>query len=184
MQQAEAPFTPPKRPLDFNAPRVDFTLPALEGRPYSTAAHQGKVLVVTFWSAVCPISQQYDAYFNGFARSYGPKGVAFVAVNSNADEDEALVRRAVANRYIAFLILRDADNLLADYFRAETTPHIFVFDPTGLLRYRGAVDNRTGADAPTINYLEDAVEALLLDDVVTIRETPPYGCVINRTRPL
>ena len=180
MQQAAPPFTPPKRPLGFDAPLVDFELPTIGGRRYRASDDRGKIIVINFWSANCPISRMYDAYFSGFAQSYGHKGVAFVAVDPNAYEDEDDIHRAIDGRNVMFPILRDPNALLADYFRAEATPHVYVFDAGGLLRYRGAVDNRTDTDAPSTNYLEEVVDALLLDREITIRETPPYGCPIVR----
>ncbi|MDQ4078691.1 MAG: redoxin domain-containing protein [Chloroflexota bacterium] len=181
MAQAEAPFTPPDQPLGLNDVVEDFELAAMDGQVYRISERMKDVLVIDFWSAECPISQQYDAYFNGFVKSYGPKGVAFLAVDSNWYEDENDILEAVKERDIAFPILRDRGNVIADYFHAQTTPHVFVFDNAGRLRYRGAVDDRTFKNkVTTVNYLEEAVDALLLGREVVTAETEPYGCTIVR----
>ncbi|MGH2541473.1 MAG: redoxin domain-containing protein [Ardenticatenaceae bacterium] len=181
MAQAQPPFNPPERPLDLDEQIVDFELPAVDGRPYRIHEQMKEVLVINFWSAECPISQQYDPYFNGFTKSYGPKGVAFLAIDSNVYEDAQDILRAIAERKIVFPILRDAGNIIADYFNAQTTPHLFVFDRLGRLRYRGAVDDITFKNkVATVNYLEQTVDALLLGRAVPLRETPPYGCTIER----
>lgn len=181
MTQAEAPFTPPKQPLGLNQELADFELATLDGVAHRARAHVGKILVIDFWSAECPISRQYDAYFNGFAQSYGHKGVVFLAIDSNVYEDEDDIQRAIEDRGIEFPILRDTGNRIADYFGAQTTPHVYVFDGAGRLRYRGAVDDITFKNKEaTINYLEEAVDALLLGNDVTISETQPYGCTIVR----
>lgn len=184
MAQAEPPITPPKKPLDFFNPVVDFELRTFDDHPYriSRLLRDVEALVINFWSAECPLQQQYDAYFNGFTQSYGPKGVRFVAIDSNSYEDESAILRAIERRNIVFPILRDRGALIASYFNAETTPHIFVFDRGGSLRYRGAVDDRTTeSKSMTMNYLENAVESLLLGrEEVNPRETTSFGCPIVR----
>ncbi len=156
-------------------------LSTVQGEPFQLPETGMEVLVLDFWSAECPISRQYDPYFNGFARSYGHKGVVFVAIDSNVYEDESLILRAIEERDITFPILRDLGNRLADRLGAETTPHLFVFDRGGHLRYRGAVDDITFQNkVATTNFLEEAVDALLLGQEVARPESPPYGCTIVR----
>ncbi len=181
MAQAEAPFTPPDQPLGLNEALADFELATLDGVVHRPRDEAGTILVLDFWSAECPVSQQYDPYFNGFAQSYGPKGVTFLAIDSNVYQDEEDIARAIEDRGIAFPILRDRGNVIADYLNAQTTPHLFVFDAARRLRYRGAVDDVTFKNkVVTVNYLEEAVDALLLGREVPQGETQPYGCTIVR----
>ncbi len=181
MEQPIPPFTPPTRPLQLDGELTVFTLADLRGQPYRLRERVTEVLVIDFWSAECPISKNYDAYFNGFTKSYGAKGVEFLAIDSNQYADEGDILRTVEERDITFPILRDPDNRVVDYFGALTTPHIFVFDRAGRLRYRGAVDDR-GFDNReiTINYLEEVVDSLLLGRDFASRETEPFGCTIVR----
>ncbi len=79
------------------------------------------------------------------------------------------------------IVLIDADHSVADLCDAQTTPHIFVIDRDGILRYRGAVDDITfRRRKPTRFFLEEAVEALLDGHLPTLSETPAYGCTIVR----
>ena len=60
------------------------------------------------------------------------------------------------------LVLVDADHFVADLYDAQTTPHVFVIDRNGILRYRGAVDDVTFRQRkPTRFFLDEAVQALL-----------------------
>ena len=71
--------------------------------------------------------------------------------------------------------------LVADELQAQTTPHAFVIDPAGLLRYRGAIDDVTFRKrTPEHFHIEAAVEAILSGRIPTIQETPPCGCTIVR----
>lgn len=181
MSQAEPPFNPPSQPLDLDRELVDLVLPDMNGKSVRVQDHMKEVLVIDFWSAECPISRQYDPYFNGFMQSYGPKGVGFVAIDSNEYDDPALILHAIRDRGIKFPVLRDEGNRVADYFGAVTTPHVYVFDRNGRLQYRGAVDDITFKNkVMTISYLEEAVDALLLEREVATRRSEPYGCTINR----
>ena len=70
---------------------------------------------------------------------------------------------------------------MADLFDAQTTPHVFVIDRDGILRYRGAVDDVTFRKRnPTRFFLDEAVEALLEGHLPALTESPAYGCAIVR----
>lgn len=162
-------------------PIPDFFLPGMDGRRYNTADYRGQILVIDFWSAECPVSRRYDAYLQGFADAYGPKGVKLLAVDSNVYDQPRMIEHAVEEREIRFPILRDEGNVVADLYEAVTTPHIFVADANGILRYRGHIDDTNfKRKEPTVNYLEEAVDALLLDNQIQVAETQPSGCTINR----
>ena len=78
-------------------------------------------------------------------------------------------------------VLIDADRAVADRYEAVTTPHAFVVDREGILRYRGAVDDVTFRQRrATRFFLEEAVEALLEQRLPEVQETPAYGCTIVR----
>jgi hypothetical protein len=56
-----------------------------------------------------------------------------------------------------------------------------VLDERGRLRYRGAIDDITfRKKVATVNYLEQAVDALLQGQELPRRESEPYGSTINR----
>ncbi len=79
------------------------------------------------------------------------------------------------------LVLVDREDVVADLYEAQTTPHVFVIDRDGILRYRGAVDDVTfRLRKPTRFFLDEAVEALLDGRLPALAETPAYGCTIVR----
>jgi hypothetical protein len=74
--------------------------------------------------------------------------------------------------------------VVADQYVALTTPHFFVIDEQGILRYQGALDDVTfRKPTPTHNYLHDAVEAVVAGARPQPAETPAYGCAIVRFAP-
>ena len=79
------------------------------------------------------------------------------------------------------MVLLDAEHHVADVYEAVTTPHAFVVDRKGILRYRGAIDDVTFRQRKATRfYLEEAVEALLAGRTPELQETLAYGCTILR----
>ena len=103
-----------------------------------------------------------------------------LSIASNRNENvEALKTAADAQRLPALLI--DAQCFIADLYEAQTTPHVYVIDREGILRYRGAVDDRTFRKRmPSRFFLDEAVESLLDGRLPALMETPAYGCAIVR----
>lgn len=175
------PSNLPTQPLGMGEQVADFELPVVTGGHYRLSEHRGQVTVIDFWSAECPVSRHHDPYLNGFAETYHPRGVTVLAIDSNVYEDDAMILHRLSEHPLGFPVLRDTGNRVADYFSALTTPHLFVLDGAGRLRYRGPINDITFQNkVATINYLEEVVDALLLGEAVTIHEREPYGCTINR----
>jgi hypothetical protein len=106
--------------------------------------------------------------------------VVMLSIAANRSESIQMVEEAAKTRRIP-KVLVDAEHIVADLYEALTTPHVFVLDYEGILRYRGAVDNvgfrqREG----THFFLQEAVEALLDGCLPELSETPAYGCAIVR----
>ena len=75
----------------------------------------------------------------------------------------------------------DAGHVVADLYSAVTTPHVFLVDQDGILRYRGAVDDVTFRQRKAARFfLEEAVESLLEGRLPALTETRAYGCAIVR----
>lgn len=103
-----------------------------------------------------------------------------LTIASNRSENaEAIKNVAEARRLPTVLI--DADCRIADLFEAQTTPHVFAVDRSGVLRYRGSVDDVTFRHRiPTRFFLDLAIESLLDGRLPVLTESPAYGCTIVR----
>ncbi len=106
--------------------------------------------------------------------------VAMLTVASNRNENVEMVKTVAETRPLP-IVLVDENCRVADQFEAQTTPHVFVIDRDGILRYRGAVDNVTFRQrSATRFYLDEAVESLLEGHLPALAESPAYGCAIVR----
>ena len=141
--------------------------------------YRGRIVIVNFWSEDCPHSERFDTNIMNWLAQWG-EDVVLLSIASNANETDEQIRRAAHKRGIP-VVLRDADGSVADRYEAQTTPHAYLIDQKGILRYRGAVDDVTFRQrVATRFYLKDAVEALLAGSLPEVNESKPFGCTIVR----
>ena len=101
-------------------------------------------------------------------------------IAANRNESARMVVDAAKTRHLP-TVLMDTELVVTDLYEAVTTPHVFVIDRAGILRYRGALDDvRFRQPVVTRFYLEEVVEALLDGRDPPLQETPAYGCAIVR----
>jgi len=82
-----------------------------------------------------------------------------------------------------FPYLYDNQQVVAKNFGAQKTPHAFVIwkeQNKWVVKYNGAIDdNGAEPEKVQINYVAEAVEALLNDKKISIVETKSIGCQIH-----
>ena len=106
--------------------------------------------------------------------------VVILPVASNRSEAAQMVEEVAKTRRLPTILL-DKEHVVADLYEAVSTPHVFVIDREGLLRYRGAVDDvRFRQPKETRFYLEEVIETLLEGRKPALEETLAYGCAIVR----
>jgi len=165
--------------ITTNSPAPNFILKDLAGNSISLHDFEGKIVILNFWSAECPWSERADIELMRHLPHWGDK-VKLLTIASNINEPLDLIRKTAIKRNLP-LVLHDPQQVVADLYQAQTTPHIFVIDKEGILQYQGAFDNVTFRQkVATRNYLVEAIEALLNGNRPAPNEVPPYGCTIVR----
>lgn len=165
--------------MQLNQLISNFSLPDLNGKVHQLEQYRGKIVIVNFWSCECPHSERTDKSIMSMVVQW-KEDVELITIASNRNEKVEEIKNVSEARRIPNVWL-DADCEAANLFEAITTPHVFVIDRDGILRYRGAVDDvRFRQKTPTRFYLDEAVEALLAGRLPEIQETPAYGCAIVR----
>jgi peroxiredoxin len=157
----------------------DFTLRDLEGAPHALSDHRGQGVIVNFWSAECPWAERADSQLKQWLGGWG-KRVVLLTVASNVNETPELIGETARQRGLAPVLL-DPGCKVADAWGAQTTPHAFVVDEAGILRYQGALDDVTFRQRePERFYVKEAVDALLAGRMPEVDSAPAYGCTIVR----
>ena len=165
--------------MQLNQPAPDFELPDLLGIPHQLSDYRGKIIIINFWSAECPHSERTDRSLMACSAQWGAD-VEILSIAANQNESLQMLEEAAKTRRLPTVLI-DAEHIVADLYQAQTTPHVFVLDRQGILRYRGAVDNVTFRQRKATRlFLEKAVEALLEGRLPELTEMPAYGCTIVR----
>ncbi|MNL63792.1 hypothetical protein D3C87_1879580 [compost metagenome] len=80
-------------------------------------------------------------------------------------------------------LLIDDTGKMGKAYGAKTTPHMYLIDEKGVLRYNGAIDSNDSADQKTIataeNYIVAAVTSAQKGEKIQKETTKPYGCSVK-----
>src|SRR5690348_5170129 len=167
------------KPLPASLGRLTFT--DIKGKTYGLqdiGAHKASVFL--FVSSQCPISNVYTPRMQSIASDYAGKGVEVFAIYSDCQESREDVVRHVKVRRLTFPAIKDERNVLADRLGAAYTPEAIVVDSTGVVRYRGRIDDNAVATKVISHDLVDALNALLTGKPILHPEVAAFGCAIRR----
>jgi len=89
------------------------------------------------------------------------------------------MKKYAAERHFDFPYLYDGETqAVAKAYGCLATPHVFLFDAEGKLRYKGRFDDSQYEDPATVKSPDatNAVQALLAGKEVPVAVTKPHGC--------
>ncbi len=161
------------------------------GKTRSLAEFAGKTVVLEWTNHECPfVKKHYGAdNMQKQQRDAIGKGVVWLSINSSAPGKQGHVDGAAAERVrsqasaaqTAYLL--DPTGTAGRAYGAKTTPHMYVIDPKGVLRYAGGIDSIPSADAGDIakatQYVPQALAELAAGKAVSVTLTRPYGCSVK-----
>jgi hypothetical protein len=165
----------------------EFTLPDSYGKSHSISQYKGKHVVLEWLNYGCPsVKKHYNAgNMQMLQAKYGEQGVIWLSIVSSApgkqghyeaDEMNA-VSAEQGNKATAVLL--DPSGEVARLYHAQVTPHLMVINADGALIYNGAIDDKPGTQASTLegahNYVVAALDESMSGGEVTVALTKPYG---------
>lgn len=142
--------------------------------------------VIMFICNHCPFVKHINNELTRLANDYIPKGIRFLAINSNDvenypdDSPENMILSAKLYQY-PFPYLFDETQEVAKAYNAACTPDFFVFDSHLSLMYRGQLDDsRPGNSVPvTGESLRQALDCILNNKALDFEQKPSIGCNIK-----
>jgi len=152
------------------------------GTEHTLADYRGQIVVLEWVNPRCPFVQRhYQARtMASLVERFPEDRVQWLAVDSSnfVQPDDSQEWRE--EHGLTYPILQDPAGDGGRLYGAQTTPHMYVIDPQGTLRYAGAIDDdpRGREDEPT-NYVQGAVQALLDGGEPEVTQTEPYGCTVK-----
>ena len=143
-----------------------------------------RALILVFLGSDCPISNLYVPRLLELEKKYRSKQVQFLAIYAHEHEDLDRVATHAYDRDVPFPVLKDFGQRLADTLGVERVPSAAVLDKDFVLRYRGRIDDRYGVASrrkeATRDDLGEAIEEVLAGKKVSVAETEPDGCLLDR----
>ena len=175
--------SPERATLPVGAPGPAFDdLLGTDGRLHGLSTFGDREAVVLIFSSNrCPTAKAYGERMNALQRTFGPRGVQLVAINSNDPHlypDESyprMVERATEGAY-TFPYVVDDRQRVARAYGAACTFHVFLLDRERRLRYEGRFDDSRIESRVTSHDLENALDDVLAGRSVAVPTTRPFGC--------
>lgn len=166
---------------------ADFKLKNIDGTPMSLSdIKDAKGYIITFTCNHCPYSVLYEDRLIDLHNEYAAKGYPVVAINPNDPEVQPedsfeLMKVRSDEKKFPFLYLFDEGQEVYPKFGATRTPHVFILDKDMVVQYIGAIDNNAkDAEAVTVNYVKDAINALESGNKPDPNFTKAIGCTIKK----
>jgi peroxiredoxin len=168
----------------------DFELKNIDGKMVSLqqvlSKNEGVILIFT--CNHCPYSVKYEDRIMLLDKKYRGAGYPVIAINPNdpitykEDNFENMKKRAKAKGF-SFPYLVDETQGIAKAYAATRTPHVYLIrkeaDEQGIIRYVGAIDDNTEAEAVGVKYVEDAIARLKGGEEADPTYTKAVGCGIK-----
>ncbi len=165
-------------------PAPDFELVDEAGESHKLSDYEGKTVVLEWFNPGCPYVVRHHEEDKTMSTAHEAVGedVVWLAVDSTRADEKKDSKDYKEKWAIEYPVLQDADGEVGKLYTAKTTPHMYVIDKEGTLRYSGAIDDdprgKKEIDERT-NHLLEAVNAVQEDGEVEQKETKPYGCSVK-----
>ena len=178
-------------PLRINELAPDFRGIDSNGATHNLSDFSGKVVVLEWTNHQCPFVRKHYGASNmqTLQAEATDQDVVWLSIISSAPGQQGYVTAAQANELTASrgasptAVILDPDGQIGRLYSARTTPHMYVIDPQGNLRYMGRIDNIPSADPADIagatNYVRAALNSLQAGQPVETTVTQPYGCSVK-----
>ncbi|MDP3452163.1 MAG: thioredoxin family protein [Bacteroidales bacterium] len=168
---------------------TDFKLKGVDNKMVSLADYKdAKGFIIIFTCNHCPYSIAYEDRIIALDKKYSALGYPVVAINPNdpaiepKDSFELMIKRAKEKGFTFPYLFDDGQKIFPQY-GATKTPHVFIVKREGgknIVKYIGAIDdNYKNAGDVSKKYVEDAVDALLANREVEVKNTVAIGCSIK-----
>lgn len=173
-------------PLGSEAPGFTLYDPVSGEEKSLDSLKSQKATVIMFICNHCPYVKHIQTGLVDLANDYIPKGVSFVAINSNDTDnypdDSPQRMKEVANSFgYPFVYLFDETQEVAKAYDAACTPDFFIYDKDLRLVYRGQMDDsRPGNGKPvTGKDIRYSLDELIAGNELSPNQVPSIGCNIK-----
>ena len=172
-------------------PAGNFRTTDADGKAVSLSDYRGRTVVLEWNNPGCPFVQKHYGSGNMQRTQAIAKaaGAVWLSINSGAPGKQGHMSGPETKAFVAkqkaspTSYLLDPAGRIGRGYGAKTTPHMYVIDGQGVLRYQGAIDDKPTADRADIagarNHVTAALTELKAGKPVSVADTRPFGCTVT-----
>ena len=171
----------------------DFNLLNSYGEEVKLSEFRGQAVILEWTNHGCPfVAKHYKTQNMQNTQGEAKKGnVVWLTIISSAPGTQGFVSNLEANELtrsrnaLPSHVLLDPKGLVGRSYGAKTTPHMYLIDQSGVLKYQGAIDDAGGRGfmfknlSEAKNYILLALDELRKGKKITDSITKPYGCSVK-----
>jgi len=171
----------------------EFTLLDSNGNQISLLEFKGKTIILEWTNHGCPfVAKHYSSGNMQNTQKNAKKfGAVWVSIISSAPGTQGYVISEEANNLTKSRnaqpdhVLFDEEGTIGRLYDAKTTPHMYIIDTEGVLKYQGAIDDAGGRGfmskdlSKANNYVLNALNEIINSKEVKDHTTKPYGCSVK-----
>jgi len=171
----------------------DFNLLNSYGEEVKLSEFRGQAVILEWTNHGCPFVAKHYKTNNMQNTQTAAKeaNVVWLSIISSAPGAQGFVTNEDANELtksrnaLPSHVLQDPEGLVGKAYGAKTTPHMYLIDKAGVLKYQGAIDDAGGRGfmfkdlSEAKNYIISALIELNKGTEITDPITKPYGCSVK-----
>ncbi|MEQ8667938.1 MAG: redoxin family protein [Pirellulales bacterium] len=153
-------------------------------RHYLGGERAQRAIVFVFFSAECPICQQFVPELNRLNQHAREQGLDFFCVFCDATASRSEVRAFQGDFSLSGPLLLDTTGEIAGCLQPKRVPEAIVVDSSGKVAYRGRINNLYSSPgqkrpAATQHDLRDAIDAVAQGESIENPRTQAVGCLLE-----
>ncbi len=171
----------------------NFKLTNSYGEVISLDSFKGKKVILEWTNHGCPfVAKHYKTGNMQETQNFAiEEKTVWLTIISSAPGTQGYVTPEEANMLTSTRnaspshVLLDTNGSVGRMFEAKTTPHMYILDEKGFMRYQGAIDDAGGRGfmfkdlLKAKNYVKEAINELKDGNTLSNPITQPYGCSIK-----
>ena len=180
-------------------PNVDEQAPSFSGinsygEQINLSDFIGQPVILEWTNHECPyVAKHYsESNMQDVQKRAQDEGFVWLSIISSTPGDQGHVDNATANALTKSRnahpthVLLDESGEIGMKYGAKTTPHMYMIDSSGVLKYKGAIDDVgrgmkffSASLKDAVNYVATQLDDLKNNEQLLISSTVAYGCSVK-----
>ena len=178
----------------INAQAPNFATVNSYGQTIQLSDLRGSPVILEWTNHECPyVARHYDENnMQDVQKIARAAGIIWLSIISSTPGDQGHISAAKANVLTNTRgaspahVLLDESGEVGMLYGAKTTPHMYMIDANGILRYKGAIDDIgrgmqffNASFEKAVNYVSSQIGELVAGQVLAVNSTTAYGCSVK-----